>query len=579
MCPSNSSKSIENADSFKDGFNLRNAQPSHAQPSHTQLSHPQTKTQSPPQFEVTFERAAVGIAHVGLQGQWLRINQRLCEIVGYSEEELKSKRIQEVTHPDDWEVDYVYLMQLLTGKRSRYSLEKRLIHKSGSPVWVDLSVSLVTQPSGEPDYCIATIKDINSQKEIEANLEANLEASEQRFQKAILAAPSPVIICAEDGEVLQISEGWTRLSGYRHEDIPTLSDWAEKAHGDRKIDVLANINQLFKLDRTVDEGEFTIQTRLGAQNNRTDAADENSPLLGTKRIWQFSTAPLGNLADGRRAIVSMAADVTELKRSQRQVEQINQTLEARISERTAQLETANDELNAFAFTVSHDLGAPLRAMEGFSQALLEDYADSLDPLGREYAERIAQSAAHMDQLIQDILKYSRLNQATIQKRTINLDRAISRVCKELSATIEATQAKIDIEPNIPLVEGAPQIIDQILTNLISNAIKFVPPGTTPRISISAQNVAPVMASRVESDPKRVRLQIADNGIGIAKEHQQRIFDAFERLHGVESYRGAGIGLAIVKRGAEKLGGQVGVESRLGAGSLFWVELNGANEIS
>ena len=108
-------------------------------------------------YEVTFERAAVGIAHVGPQGQWLRFNQKLCEIVGYSAEELRSKRIQEITHPDDWEIDLIYLTQLLRGQRSHYSMEKRLIHSSGRPIWVKLAVSLVTKPSGEPDYSIATI--------------------------------------------------------------------------------------------------------------------------------------------------------------------------------------------------------------------------------------------------------------------------------------------------------------------------------------------------------------------------------------------------------------------------------------
>ena len=548
--------------------------------------------QTQTQFEVTFERAAVGIAHVGLQGQWLRINQRLCDIVGYSVEELKNKRIQEITHPDDWEIDFIYIMQLLRGQRSHYSMEKRFIHKSGQPVWVKLSVVLVTKPSGGPDYSIATIQNIHPQKVAEANL----QASEQRFQKAVIAAPFPAIICAEDGEILQISEGWTRLSGYRFTDIPTLTDWTEQAYGsEHKVDMLANINQLFKLDRIVDEGEFIIKTRPGAQKTKIDTANGQSPQLGSKRIWQFSTAPLGKLPDGRRAIIAMAADVTELKKVQQEIEQINQTLEDSIHERTAQLKAANDDLNAFAYTVSHDLRAPLRAMEGFSRILLEDYTDALDSIGQEYAQRIAHSAAHMEQLIQDILKYSRIGRANIQKRPVDLNQAINQVCDSLLATIQEKRAEITVEPALPYVEGTPQIINQILINLISNALKFVPPKTTPKISITSRiisspadqltataNAEPQKAETQKTEPQKaalqkVRLQIADNGIGIAPEYTERIFNAFERLHSAKSYQGTGIGLAIVKRGVERLGGQVGTTPISTGGTLFWVELSPANQ--
>ena len=183
----------------------------------------------------------------------------------------------------------------------------------------------------------------------------------------------------------------------------------------------------------------------------------------------------------------MAADITELKKSQQQIEQMNQTLEDRILERTAQLEAINNDLNGFAYTVSHDLRAPLRAMEGFSQALLEDNTSALDPIGQKYAERIDQSADHMEQLIQDILQYSCISRADIQKQPIDLNLVIARVCKALLPTIETTQTRIVIEPDLPYVEGTTQIIEQALTNLITNAFKFVAaPGTTPQISISAK---------------------------------------------------------------------------------------------
>ena len=229
-------------------------------------------------------------------------------------------------------------------------------------------------------------------------------------------------------------------------------------------------------------------------------------------------------------------------------------LEELVEERTAELE-------AFTYSVSHDLRAPLRAMEGFSQALLEDYADRLDPVGQDYAQRIAAAAQHMDILIQDLLAYSRLNRIEIKLRLVVLEGVVQEALSLLTTEIQEKGAQVAVERPLPRLVGHRATLVQVVGNLLSNAIKFVAPGVKPQVRVCA-----------EECEEWVRLWVEDNGIGIAPEHHELIFRIFERLHGVEAYPGTGVGLAIVRKGVERLGGRVGVESEPGRGSRFWVEL-------
>jgi signal transduction histidine kinase len=247
-----------------------------------------------------------------------------------------------------------------------------------------------------------------------------------------------------------------------------------------------------------------------------------------------------------------------------QVRDAQTRLEEQVRERTAKLEERNDELEAFGYSISHDLRAPLRAMQGFSQALLEDCGDRLDAMGREYAERIVAGARRMDELIRDLLAYSRVSRAELQLVRVPLTPVAQSALAELSGALRARNASVHVDEPLPAVLGHPATLSQVLTNLLGNGLKFVPPGRTPELRLHA-----------ERRNGLVRVWVEDNGIGIAPEHQARIFRVFERLHSTDDYPGTGIGLAIVRKAVERMGGQVGVESRLGHGSRFWVELQPA----
>jgi signal transduction histidine kinase len=203
----------------------------------------------------------------------------------------------------------------------------------------------------------------------------------------------------------------------------------------------------------------------------------------------------------------------------------------------------------------------LRAMQGLSQALLEDYGDRLDATGQLYAQEIAASAQQAGQLVTDLLDYGRLSRAEIITHPLNLTELVATVLRQLEAELPNLPTQVSIDNPLPEVMGHRLTLMQVILNLLNNAVKFIPPDRQPQVHIWA-----------ELRSRWVRLWVEDNGIGIAPEYHERIFQAFERLHTRQTYSGTGVGLAIVRKGVERMGGRVGVESALGQGSRFWIEL-------
>ncbi|MEG4353303.1 CHASE3 domain-containing protein [Microcoleus sp. LAD1_D5] len=408
----------------------------------------------------------------------------------------------------------------------------------------------------------------------------SLQLSEERFRRAILNAPLPIMLHAENGEVLQINCAWTELSGYEYSEIPTIEDWTEKAYHSRQSLVQADLDRLHQLNARISEGEYMIATASGES-----------------RIWEFYSAPLDQLSDGRSLVISTAIDITARKQAEAEIRMLNATLERRVELRTNQLQAANEELESFAYTVAHDLRAPLRGMQGLAEALLEDYRDILDELGQEYAQQIVNSGQQLEELIQDLLAYSRLSRTDLSLQVLDLESAVAEAIAMVQADAKSRHAQISVRSPLPAVIAHRVTLVQVIANLLTNAIKFVE-GAPPQVQIWAEELELPQEGETDRDIAGelerqtvgqwehsqllmvnpllpvglIRLWVEDNGIGIAAEHQKRIFRVFERLHGIESYPGTGIGLAIVKKGVDRMGGQVGVESQLGQGSRFWIQL-------
>jgi signal transduction histidine kinase len=235
-------------------------------------------------------------------------------------------------------------------------------------------------------------------------------------------------------------------------------------------------------------------------------------------------------------------------------------LEQQVIARTAELDASTKQLEAFVYSIAHDLRGPLRAMQGLSQALVEEHGKGLDETGREYLQRISQSAQSMDRLITDLLSFSRISQQEMKLRRVSLESAVHIALSRHEQEIQEKNAHVKLFVPFPSVLAHEATLGQVLANLISNALKFVAPGVAPQIRI-----------RAEEQAATVRLWVEDNGLGIPQEQQERIFQIFQRLH-TTRYPGTGIGLAIVKKGVERMQGRVGVESMAGKGSRFWIQL-------
>src|SRR5512143_152076 len=234
-----------------------------------------------------------------------------------------------MTHPEDLPFNLDRFTALMRGEIDTYHLEKRYLHKDGHAVWVDLTAAVQHDQAGNPAYCIAIIEDIGARK----RAERALRESEARLRRTVENAPFPIMVHAENGEVVHLSKAWLDLTGYAREAIGTIAAWTERAYGERKEVVRADIDQLYALDQAVDEGEYLIRT-----------AD------GQTRVWTFSSAPLGSDDRGRRLVVSMAADVTERKEAERALREseilaINKAAERRLARRTGGADPVGAQLD------------------------------------------------------------------------------------------------------------------------------------------------------------------------------------------------------------------------------------------
>lgn len=250
----------------------------------------------------------------------------------------------------------------------------------------------------------------------------------------------------------------------------------------------------------------------------------------------------------------------QAEQAEREARRVSENLERLVADRTVRLEQTIKDLHAFAYSIAHDLRAPLRHIHGYAEFLVA----GADERSRPHALRIMAATRRMDRLIEDLLFYSRLTLEDVKAEPMEASAVVARVVAGMEAEIKERGAVLEVEEPLPRVLGHAVPLTQIFSNLLSNALKFVPPGGSPRVKV-----------RAETRGNFVRFWVEDNGIGIDAAHQARIFDVFQRLHSNEEFPGTGIGLAIVRRGAERLGGAVGVESAPGRGSRFWVELRRA----
>ncbi len=399
--------------------------------------------------------------------------------------------------------------------------------KDGTPVNLSLTVSPLRDESGRIVGASRIARDITGQLAAEQSL---------RYAAAIVESSEDAIISKDlNGIITSWNASAERIYGYT----------AGEAIG-------KSILMMIPPERHAEEAQILSRLVAGEriEHFETIRVGKNG------RVIQISLtiSPIRD-AEGRIIGASkIARDITDrienelaLAEAQRKLRAYAGDLEKKVQERTAKLQDMITELEGFSYTVSHDLRAPVRAMQQYAEAIIEDYGAKLDDTGRRLLGRIVNAGTKLDALIRDVLRYSRVVRANVEFHPVDLE----AVVRDVSG------------PLLPVL-GHEVFLTQCLANLLGNAVKFVPPGRVPKIVI-----------RTEERGDNVRLWVEDNGIGIAPQYQARIFGMFERIIGDQHYEGTGIGLTIVKKAVERMGGAVGVESQAGQGSRFWIELHDA----
>ena len=420
-----------------------------------------------------------------------------------------------------------------------------LVAKDGKETAIDDSGAPIRHEQGPLQGVVLVFRDITAQRKAQMGLE-RLASIVQSSEDAILSKDL-------EGRILTWNPQAERMFGYRADEI-----------------IGKSITILSPPDRAEEETQILERLKRGEQVTHFETVRVTK--TGARLDLSMTISPLRD-PDG---IVIGASNITRDIRVQKQALEAlahhREQLEREVRDRTASLQETTDQLNTFVYTIAHDLRAPLRAQHGFANVLLEDFGPALGNQGTDYIEKIKAAAARLDTLVTDLLSYASLSREKPELRPVDLGRVVKQASEDFADTISATHATIDLAPIAEIVLAHEGSLQLVVNNLLDNALKFVKAGTSPQVRIWSEIRPPTSAPNPPRQDRFVRLWVQDNGIGIAPQYQDKVFGVFQRLHTAEIYPGTGIGLALVKKGVERLGGHVGLESTPGEGTKFWVEL-------
>jgi PAS domain S-box-containing protein len=427
-------------------------------------------------------------------------------------------------------------LEVIAGQSPQTLPEEKVIDASGEERWFHINKVPLPEESGGCEQALCVAMDITDRK----RAELALRESEEKYRCLVEFLPDGIFILKDD-RIAFANQSLVRI--LRAGDAAAVAgrsaaDFvlpASRARAAERITEILNGGRYHAI-----EGVF-----LGA---------DGSPLDVELTAFPFTMS-------GEPAIIGVARDVTEQKKAAAEIHRLNAELERRVTERTAQLEAANKELEAFAYSVSHDLRAPLRSMDGFGQALQEDYGNLLDDQGQDYLQRIRSASRRMGLLIDDLLKLSRLTRSELHRQRLDLSEMAARVIEELRAVEPNRNVECRIAAKLA-AQGDERLVSAVLENLIGNAWKFT----------ARRKAAVIEFGSSVSPAGETVFFIRDNGAGFNMDHAGKLFLAFQRLHTVQEFPGNGIGLATVQRIIHRHGGRVWGEGEQEKGATFYFTL-------
>jgi PAS domain S-box-containing protein len=495
----------------------------------------QTLRQNEELFRAMFERANVGMAMRSPDGaRWLRVNDKLCDMLGYTRDELLAQTLEDVTAPEDRDASRHALDRITKGEVSALSREKQYLRKDGTVLWGSISTTVVREANGEPAYLLSVITDISDRK----RAEAAMRESEARFRAVFERAGVGIALRGLDGRWLSVNDKLCEILGYAREELLQLTSVDVTPPEDREETIGYNA----RIRRSEVAGSYSREKRYLRKD-------------GT-RIWANLTINVIDDAAGNPAyVVSVIDDIEGRKRAEEDL-------------RAAKLaaESANRAKSEFVANMSHEIRTPMNGVLGMTELLLDS---PLDGVQRRFAQNIRNSAEALLNIINDILDFSKIEAGKMELDSVDFDpRALVEEVAELlagRAHAKGLELACRIDDGVPArLIGDASRLRQVLVNLVGNAVKFTERG---EVVIGLQTVG----AKQQDGKIALRFAVTDTGIGIPADVRAKLFSAFTQADGsmARKYGGTGLGLAISRQLIELMGGQIDIDSVLGKGSCFW----------
>ncbi|KAB7624136.1 PAS domain S-box protein [Alkalilimnicola sp. S0819] len=470
-------------------------------------------------FRTAFSDAPTGVVLFDPDTQnLLEVNAAFADMLGYQPEELAGQSITAFTDPADRDVTETALRALRQGHQPHTRLKKRYRHRDGQLLWVSSSISLVQGPGDGSRYCIAQVQDITAEHRAEAYIQELMGAMEN--------AVEGIARLDAEGRYIFLNSAYAHACGREVDDL-LGEPWVVTVHPDDRPALTEAYTRMLAEGRVSAEG----------RGIRKDGS-----------IF-YKQVVMVRADQGEPGHFCFMRDISERHEAQLRLECY-----------ATELERSNKELEEFAYIASHDLQEPLRKIRAFGDRLQDRYGDALGEQGQDYLRRMRRAAARMQQLVQDLLSFSRVQTKARAFAPVALGKVLDEVLDDLEVALDTAGASVESDP-LPTLEADATQMRQLLQNFLGNALKFRREGVPLRVRITAD----------QSDTGWT-LRIRDNGIGFEPQYADRIFGVFQRLHGRDEFEGTGVGLAICRKIVERHGGSIQAEGRPNEGATFIIHL-------